>query len=155
MEANLKEQKQKEVTRISNQQFGELLVHEDSIIDFPEGIFGYEYLKKFALVEIEEMIPFIWLIAVDEPEIALPMLRYKAVYPNYQITLSGADRKTLQLNPDEEFHLFFVITVNEQEEKVTANLKGPIVIHIRKRLGAQIIATNEEYIIHYPVRFAE
>ncbi|MBN2008106.1 flagellar assembly protein FliW [candidate division KSB1 bacterium] len=142
---------EREATKISNSQLGELLVHEDSIISFREGIFGYEYLKHFALVELEETEPFIWMIAIEEPEISLPMLRYKTVFPEYELNMSSTERKILKLGQGDAFHLFFIVTVNEEQEQITANLKGPIVINLEERLGAQVVAPNEEYVIHYPV----
>ena len=151
MEAVLSMQMEREVTKIVNSQLGELLLHEDSLISFPEGIFGYEYLKQFALVEIEETEPFIWMIAIEEPEISLPMLRYKTVYPEYELNMSSTERRMLKLGQGDPFHVFFVVTVNEEKEQITANLKGPIVINLEERLGAQIVAPNEGYVIHYPV----
>jgi len=36
---------------IKNEQFGEVEFDESSIIDFPEGLLGFEDLKKFLLIQ--------------------------------------------------------------------------------------------------------
>lgn len=145
------DQVNKESFKINNSQLGEYIVHKDSIVSFKEGIIGYEYLKRFAMIEIEETRPFIWLVSVDEPEISLPVLKYKYIYPDYQINLTTRDLKLLEITKSDKFYIFFIITVNERNEEVTANLKGPLILNTDKRIGIQTIATNEEYVINYPV----
>ncbi len=142
---------EREVTKIVNSQLGEMMVHEDSIIHFPDGIMGYEYLKHFALVELEETEPFLWMVALEEQEISLPLLRYKSVSPEYKLTLSSTERKKMKLGQNDEFHLFFIITVHEAKKNITANLKGPIVVNFDEGFGAQVIAINDEYKINHPI----
>jgi flagellar assembly factor FliW len=136
---------------IQNSQLGELSIKNKSIIHFKYGILGYESLKRFAIINVKECEPFLWLVAVDEPEISLPIIKYVLIYPDYKLVLTSKDRKDLELAPSDLYYSFFVVTVNEQRGTVTANLKGPIVINLEKHLGLQIIVTNDEYIIDYPI----
>jgi len=38
--------------------FGQMEVDERQIIDFPEGIYGFEDIRKFAILDAKEKSPF-------------------------------------------------------------------------------------------------
>ena len=137
--------------KIVNSQLGELTINNDAIIHFDNGIIGFENLKNYTIVEIEETEPFIWFVAIDEPEVSFPILKYQYAYPDYEINLQNKNYMDLQLTHSDTFHIFFIITVNEIKEQVTANLKGPLILNLKNNLGIQIISPNEDYVINYPV----
>lgn len=151
MEDTLINREDKNSVELKNSQLGEFEIDVDSIIHFENGIFGYEFLKKFCIINIMECEPFLWLVAVDEPEISLPLLKYSSVYPDYKFSLSDKDRQYLKLGESDTFFLFFTVTVDEKQASVTANLKGPIVINIEEHLGLQLISPYEEHVIDFPI----
>jgi flagellar assembly factor FliW len=136
---------------IQNVELGELAIQKDTIIQFNKGIVGFENLRRFALVDIKECAPFLWCVAVDEPEISFPILEYNQVFPNFELELSDKDRNDLEIADATDINLFFVITVDENKEVVSANLKGPLVINPNKKLGAQVVLANEQYVVNYPI----
>ena len=151
MKNTLANQKQNKSITIKNSQLGEINIRMDTIVHFERGILGYDFLQRFAIVDIEECKPFLWCVAVDEPEMSFPIVEYKRVYPDYQFNLNTKDRQDLKLAKSDEFHLFFIVTVDEEKETVSANLAGPLVINPEKKTGAQIIVPNENYIVNYPI----
>ena len=69
--------------KVQTKWFGEIEVSDDKIITFDKGIIGFEDWKKYTLVydaEKEENISIIWLQAIDEPTLALPVMKPEFVY---------------------------------------------------------------------------
>ena len=76
--------------KVQTKWFGEIEVSDDKIITFDKGIIGFEDWKKYTLVydaEKEENISIIWLQAIDEPTLALPVMKPEFVYETYDPVL--------------------------------------------------------------------
>jgi len=121
--------------KIKNSQFGEIEFDDEMILSFPNGIIGFEELKKFIIVEDEECKPFRWLFSIDEPEIGFAVLEPTFVIENYYQRI-GFDPQI--------FALFTIVTLNRDVLKISVNLKAPIVIDKLKKLGKQIILDDPE-----------
>ena len=75
--------------RVQTKWFGEIEVSDEKIITFEKGIIGFEDWKKYTLVydaEKEEDVSIVWLQAVDEPTLALPIMKPEIVYEAYDPT---------------------------------------------------------------------
>jgi flagellar assembly factor FliW len=117
-------------------QFGEMDIREENIVIFPEGLIGFEEYKKFTLVFDKELEPFYWLLSIEEPEIELPLVNPFLFFPNYNP----------EFDFDTENHLIFsIITLKKDIKKITTNLKGPIIINMKKKEGKQIILNSDRY----------
>ncbi len=46
----------------------------EDVIRFPQGIAGFEQLREFVLLARDECDPFIFLAALEQPEVALPLV---------------------------------------------------------------------------------
>ena len=57
-----------EVT-FTNAKFGEVTVEGTSVLSFPEGLPGFERLKTFGIVQVDDEAPFLRLLSVDEPAV--------------------------------------------------------------------------------------
>lgn len=122
--------------QLMTSQFGEMDIREENIVIFPEGLIGFEEYKKFTLVFDKELEPFYWLLSIEEPEIELPLVNPFLFFPNYNP----------EFDFDTENHLIFsIITLKKDIKKVTANLKGPIIINMKKKEGKQIILNSDRY----------
>ena len=54
---------------IKTKPFGEIEIDEQQIIEFPDGLLGFDYIKKFVLLDSDgEKSPFKWLQAYEESE---------------------------------------------------------------------------------------
>lgn len=136
---------------IQNAELGELEIQTDTIIHFNKGIVGFDNLRKFALVDIQECKPFLWCVCIDDADISFPIIEYNRVFPSFELELGDKERSELKITSAEDINLFFVVTVDEENESVTANLKGPIVINPKEKLGAQIVLANDKYVVNHPI----
>ena len=57
-----------------NAKFGEVSVGAEYLLEFPDGIPGFERFKRFGLVTIEEEDPFIRLLSIEEPRLGFVLV---------------------------------------------------------------------------------
>jgi len=122
--------------KILNKQFGEIEYESDSIINFEEGILGFEEHKKFLLITEKDGF-FFWLTSINEPEIIFPLFSIKLLQEEY--IDSG------ELEP------FGIVKLDKEPQNVSINLKAPVFIDHDEKKGYQKIIENEEYPVDYPL----
>ena len=141
--------------RVQTKWFGEIEVSDEKIIAFEKGIIGFEDWKKYTLVydaEKEEDVSIVWLQAVDEPTLALPIMKPELVYETYDPIVEDEIINSLGENiKDAELMVFCALTVPQDLTKMTINLKAPIIINVDTMKGVQLIADNSDYQVRYPI----
>lgn len=118
-------------------QFGEIQVEPHHIFIFGEGILGFEELREFVLLTDDEMVPFRWLVSMDEPAICFPVLSPWHVEPEYEVGrdyVHGRDAA------------FVVVTLANEKGSMTANMKAPIILDTENQKGKQIIMSSDRYV---------
>ncbi|KXK27721.1 MAG: hypothetical protein UZ01_03008 [Candidatus Brocadia sinica] len=68
---------------LSTEKFGNLRIEKENIITFESGLLGFEDLKQFVIVDIEECLPFEWLVSVKDPLVAFPILNPMPFFIDY------------------------------------------------------------------------
>lgn len=132
--------------------FGEVELDDNKILDFPNGIIGFEDFKKYAIMydqDDEGEVRISWLQSVEEPTLALPVVDPLAVLPDYAPMLEDELLKPLGESEDEDLLFLLAMTVPSDMTKVTANMKAPFIINAKTCKGVQIIVDNADY----PVKF--
>ena len=132
--------------------FGEIELDDDKVLEFPNGIIGFEEHKRYAIMYDEDNdneTRISWLQSLDEPLLALPIIDPLAIVPEYAPMIEDELLKALGNPADEELLFFLVLTVPSDMTKVTANMKAPIIIHAETKKGIQLIVENTDY----PVKF--
>ncbi|MCI8507062.1 MAG: flagellar assembly protein FliW [Lachnospiraceae bacterium] len=132
--------------------FGEVELDDDKVLEFPNGIIGFEDYKKFAILYDEDDKSenrISWLQSLDEQGLAFPVIDPLVVAPEYAPVIEDELLGPLD-DPSEEDLLFLLaMTIPSDMTKVTANMKAPFIINAVARKGVQLIVENEDY----PVKF--
>jgi flagellar assembly factor FliW len=131
--------------------FGDLEVPEDKVITFKEGLPGFPQMHRFVVLELEELKPFQYLQALDEPPISLFIINPFLVDPTYEFRLADSDMEDLKSMNSTEMAVYAVATIPEDPNKATLNLMAPIVINDRFRCGKQIILHESKYSVKHPL----
>lgn len=134
--------------------FGEVDIEEDKIIEFPNGIIGFESYKKFAIiydVDKDSETRISWLQSMEEPALALPVIDPLAIVQEYNPMIEDELLNPLGKPADEDLLFLLVMTVPADMKKVTANMKAPIIINAEKKKGVQLIVENADYPVKYNV----
>jgi flagellar assembly factor FliW len=131
--------------------FGAFDVREDAvIIDFPDGLPGFEKCRRFVLLSSPEIAPLWCLQGLDRPEPSFLAVDPTLVFPRYRRVLADADRARLGDDEAENLVWLVLVTIGDGETAV-ANLRAPVVINSRKMVGAQVIHPRGAYPIDYPL----
>lgn len=136
---------------LKTKQHGTFTYNEEDIITFKKGIMGLENLKKFIIADIKENPVFKILQSLEDEAIGLVIISPFEVKNNYEIELKDNLTENLSISSQKEVMLYNTVTVNSDVNKITVNLKAPIVINMDKKLGEQIIIDKEEYKIKHPL----
>jgi flagellar assembly factor FliW len=131
--------------------FGELEIPGEKVLSFKEGLPGFPKIRRFTILERDELKPFQYLQALDEPPIALLVVNPFLVDPGYQFQLSESEMLEIESSTPEDVAVYAVATVPENPEEATLNLMAPIVINHRRRLGKQVVLHQTSYSVRHPL----
>ncbi len=136
---------------LKTRHFGTIEVDEKDFIDFPEGVPGFENVKKFVLLgKIEEDSPFQWIQGIDNPELAFAVIDPRLFKPDYAFDVDDRDVEMLDIKDVNTILVFSIVVVPEDMKKISANLKAPVLINASNNKGKQVVLANSEYQIrHY------
>ncbi len=136
---------------VNTTRFGPIEVSNDDLLEFSEGLLGFNDLEKFVLLDDPNDEIFAWLQSCDEPSIAFPVLEPELFEDNYNLELSKSDLQSLSATEDSNLRSFCIITIPEDPARMTANLKAPVVVNIEKRLARQCVLQNNKLEIREPI----
>lgn len=124
---------------------------EKDIITFRKGLPGFEGLKKFILFPIEENELFSVVQSIEDESIGLVVISPFSVIKDYEFKLVEEKQEQLGIESPGDVLVLNTVTLSTKLENITANLKAPIIINIKQRLGEQIILDNDRYKIKQPI----
>lgn len=132
--------------QISTTRFGLVNFEVDDILLFPHGLIGFEDCRHWVLLGDAENETLGWLQSVPRPEVALPVVSPRRFVPQYQVRVTRGQLMPLELS---QFDQAFVLTVISQNHaELTVNLKAPLVVNLNRRVGRQVITTDDQPLAH-------
>ena len=137
---------------IETKLFGMIEVDENKLISFPQGIVGFPELKDFMLIHDGEGNGSIrWMQSIQEPAFAMPVVDPLSIIPEYNPDIEDELLKPLGGVNQDNMLVLVTITVPKEIEKMTVNLKGPIVINSESLKASQLIIDDDKYAVKYPI----
>ncbi len=137
--------------KLNTKYYGEREYNEKDVVTFKKGIPGFEDLKNFILFSVEDDEMFNILQSIEDPSTGIIVASPFCLVKNYEFKLDDEKKKELQIGSYEDILVVNTVTLNSKLENITMNLKAPIIINIKMRLGEQIILDNPNYPIKYPL----
>ena len=129
----------------------ETVLQKREKICFSEGLPAFENIREFVLVANSDEAPFLWLQAVNDPNLAFITIDPFLVFPAYRPDIPAEDVEELKItSPDDVFITCIVNIKHATTQGATANLVSPVVINWKEGIGKQIILANYQ---HYLVKF--
>jgi flagellar assembly factor FliW len=86
---------------------------------------------------------------LEEPALAIPVISPFLVRPDYNPEVEDELLKPLGEITEDNIVVLVSVTVSDDVEKISANLKAPFIINLDTKKGAQVIIENAEYQIKY------
>jgi len=132
--------------KVNTKPYGLIEIDERQRIHFPAGILGFENLREYVLLDALQQ-PFYWLQSMEIQEIAFVLIEPKIFRPDYSPDVSAYELEEIELEPgDEENMLIFsIVTIPDNQEDMTANLQGPIILNRELHIARQCISENDTW----------
>ncbi|MGB0128117.1 MAG: flagellar assembly protein FliW [Rhodocyclaceae bacterium] len=129
--------------KVDSPRFGPLEVEQDDVIEFPEGLPGFEHCKRFSLFHEAGGQPIVYTLqSLDDPEVALPVADPAQFGFHYELTLEDSDVAMLEVGSADDVAVAVVLRRNGCADDagagaISANVMAPLVINTRTRRGKQ------------------
>jgi len=138
--------------RIKTKPYGECEIDERQIIEFQDGIFGFDFVKRFVLLDAKDTgSPFKWLQAYEESELAFVLIDPLVFMDQYLLMVSGSDLEAVGASKPEDVLVFAIVTIPVNASDMTANLQGPVIINPRTLKGRQAISLSDRYSVRHKI----
>lgn len=127
--------------KVNSYLFGEIDVNLETVLTFPQGLAGFEDKTRYTMVHeaAEGEAPTSYTLqSLEDPALALQIVDPTLLGFDYQLLLSEAEESTIGFDDSAEVAVMLIINKSESGE-LGANIKAPLVINIKKRLGLQKI----------------
>ena len=127
--------------------FGNLDIEEKEIIEFSDGLYGFEKETRFTFLPFNPNVesPMEWMQSIQSPHLAFVITDPYLYVPDYKLKLLEEDKNKVGLESEESFLTRSIVTIPENYADMTANLVAPLVINSNKRIGKQFVLTSMEY----------
>ena len=129
--------------------FGTVTYESNAVLQFPQGMPGFEERRLFLPLQYPDTKPLIFLQSLEDPALCFVTMPVLSVDPAYDLHITAEDRGQIALPPSEPLEIgtnvLCLTIVSLQESGPTANLLAPIVVNLRNFLAVQAIAEDSAY----------
>ena len=128
--------------RINTQRFGVLQLKADQLFLFPQGLIGMETLRQWALLPDPVNASVAWLQSASRGDGAIAVISPRAFFDDYRVHVSRRDLASLHMHLGTE--LYVLTAVSGHVGRLTTNLRAPLLLNLHRRLGCQVITSDEQ-----------
>ncbi|MFH1449035.1 MAG: flagellar assembly protein FliW [bacterium] len=137
--------------KIKSKPFGEIEIENPVVIEFKESIIGFEFHKKYVILDADTESAFKWLQSISDPNLAFIVIPPETFYFNYKLEVSLQDLKSIGLDDPQEVTCLVIVVVPEDPSQMSANLQAPIVINPKNYLAKQMLSLNPQYTVRHKI----
>lgn len=124
---------------------------EKDVIYFEKGIPGFEELKEFIIFPVKDNDVFSVFHSIEKEDMGIIVTSPFNIEKEYEIQLEEEQIANLKLQDEKDTLVLNTVTLNSDINKITANLRAPIVINIKEKIGEQIIINSDKYKVKHPL----
>ena len=135
--------------QLETSRFGTIDVADNDVLTFTQPIIGFQEFRRFTLLPGPEKGAITWLQSVDAGDLAFLLVNPRQVVSDYQVKLGPHELAELAVDRVDELEIFTLVVVPQDRTKIRTNLRAPILVNRKHRLGKQTILDKSDY----PVQF--
>ena len=130
--------------KCTSTRFGSFEVRDESILTFPSGLLGFAEAQRYVMLDHDTEAPFKWLQSVEEPSLAFVIMDPALFHPGYDIDVPADALAEIQCEGEEDLALVVILTIpSDDPGRITANLRGPLLISHKTKLGKQLVLSDD------------
>ncbi len=156
---------------IESTRFGTLEIDQDKLLNFPNGLAGFEKDRRFVILHEDGVPPrgdgsgqerrlreeehvVHYLQCADDPDLTIPVVDPAIFGFDYDMTLTTDDLNLLEVKDGDFVAVLLGVSKYPRErynenlpprQNISANISGPILINTRSRIGMQKILVGLAY----------
>jgi flagellar assembly factor FliW len=127
---------------IHTTRFGPVDVHPSDVILFPNGLLGLDDCLHWALLADAGNQGLGWLQSTTHGDVALAVVSPRRYVPGHEVRVARSELAPLVLETEDNPGV--LVIVGKHEGHLTLNLKAPLVINLRRRIGRQVIDSGDQ-----------
>lgn len=136
--------------KIQTKHFGEIVICDETIITFPQGLPGFEEFHNFAIIKnTDPENSFHWLQCIEDADVSFVVTNPFEVVQNYDFEIPDNLLDMLKIQNPEDVLVLSIVVIPEKIEKLSINLKAPVIINVYSRLGKQLVLDDPKYSTKY------
>lgn len=135
--------------QIRTTRFGILEVDPDAVITFTQPIIGFQEFRRFIHLPGPTDSFVTWLQSTESPELAFILMDPRSVLADYKVQLSSHELSELAVQSADELEWYTLVVVPQDPSKVRTNLKAPLLLNKKHRLGKQTVLEKSDYPIQF------
>lgn len=129
--------------KLETTRFGDVEIEQDRVITFPSGLLGFSSYTTFVLLQPDEQGVFFWLQSVETPDLAFVVTDPAMWVADYRANIRKEQMEEMALEDIEAAQVFVI--VNKRDDVLSANLQGPLVVNVEKRLAMQLVLADKRW----------
>jgi flagellar assembly factor FliW len=139
------------IMKIQTSRFGSLDVSDETLLVFPSGLVGFSDFRRFVVLDVAEDSDYQWFQSVEEPSFAFVIVDVHLLQSDFRIDAPDESLTELGIIQSDAILIMAVVTIPfDKPEHATANLRAPLVVNLRTRLGKQMIL-HESIPLRHPL----
>ncbi len=127
---------------IHTTRFGPVDVDANDVILFPGGMLGLDDCLHWVLLADASDEGLGWLQSTTHGDVALAVVSPRRYVPDHQVRVARSELASLVLEDSDEVGVLAI--VGKRDGNMTLNLKAPLVINLRRRLGRQVLDNADQ-----------
>lgn len=134
---------------IETSRFGSLEVDDSRIITFPKGLLGFPRQQQYVLIEAGQDSYLWWLQSIDLPDLAFVVTDPSVFVPTYKVPIREEQLDEMGMESLDDAQVFVI--VNKRDNMLTGNLQGPLIVHVTRRTGEQLVLSDRRFTTRVPL----
>lgn len=135
--------------QLETSRFGVLTVDDNAIVTFTQPIIGFQEFRRFVLLDGPKDRHIYWLQSTEAGDLAFILMDPRTAVPNYAVKLGKFELTELAVTSEDELEIYTLLVVPRDGQGVRTNLRAPILINRKLRLGKQTVLEKSDYPIRY------
>lgn len=123
--------------------FGILEYDAADVIEISDGLIGLPSLQRWLLLDMDDNLPMRWLQSLDRPDFGVPVMPPVFFDAEFEIASTTTVRRKLSTAQAPDLVTLIIATVHAGGEKITGNLRAPLLIDTVTRKGAQLALEDD------------